>query len=352
MGKEPIPNPLGLRGIAFMEFSSSQPSSLESLFLEFGFAKSMFHATKHAGLYEQGDIRLITNFEPGSHAAGFEKDHGPCVPGLGLYYEDAKWAFEEAVRRGAKACAQSDYTIKGQPVPAIEGIGGCLFYFLDLHQKKSLFQEMGFLPEKKVQKKREVGFLYIDHFTNNVPQGTMKHWADFYKNVFGFTEVRYFDIRGLKTGLTSFALRSPCGSFCIPINEGTEKDSQINEYLREYKGAGVQHIAFLTKDILSSLRSIEKTGIETLDIDDEYYAEVYNRVPHVSEDRGEIRRLNVLVDGDEEGYLLQIFTKNVIGPIFIEIIQRKNHEAFGEGNFGALFRSIEKDQERRGVLSA
>ena len=186
--------------------------------------------------------------------------------------------------------------------------------------------------------------------TNNVHKGTMAKWSAFYKEIFGFTEVRYFDIRGAKTGLTSYALRSPCGTFCIPINEATEAKSQINEYLEEYKGPGIQHLAFLTKDILTSLKKLEGSNIKMLDIDDQYYYEIFEKIPNVTEDHAEIRRRNVLVDGDEHGYLLQIFTKNIIGPIFVEIIQRKNHLSFGEGNFGALFRSIERDQEKRGYL--
>ena len=194
------------------------------------------------------------------------------------------------------------------------------------------------------------GFLSVDHLTNNVYKGTMQTWADFYKNVFGFTEVRYFDIKGAKTGLTSYALRSPDGSFCIPINEGNESKSQIEEYLREYQGPGVQHLAFITRDILASLDAMEGSAIETLDIAPDYYEEAFQRVPDVREDKARIMAHNVLVDGDEQGYLLQIFTKNLFGPIFIEIIQRENNLSFGEGNFGALFRSIEKDQERRGVI--
>ena len=195
------------------------------------------------------------------------------------------------------------------------------------------------------------GFLTIDHLTNNVERGTMGRWAGFYRDVFGFTEVRYFDIRGVKTGLTSYALRSPCGRFCIPINEADEARSQINEYLDEYKGPGIQHLAFLTEDILASLDALDG-AVETLDIDDDYYATVFDRVPGVIEDHAAIRRRNVLVDGDEHGYLLQIFTRNLVGPIFVEIIQRRNHLSFGEGNFGALFRSIERDQAKRGVFDA
>lgn len=209
---------------------------------------------------------------------------------------------------------------------------------------------MGFVPLKDPDLVPSKGFQVIDHLTNNVYKGTMERWSNFYKDIFGFIEVRYFDIRGAKTGLLSYALRSPCGKFCIPINEGTEAKSQINEYLDEYKGPGVQHIAFLTSDIIKSLESLKGTGIETLDMDNEYYEEAFKRVPQVTEDRSKLQDLQILVDGDEEGYLLQIFTKNIIGPIFFEIIQRKNHLAFGEGNFGALFRSIERDQQKRGYL--
>ena len=190
----------------------------------------------------------------------------------------------------------------------------------------------------------------MDHLTNNVPQGQLTPLADFYKSVFGFQEVRYFDIRGQKTGLLSYALRSPCGSFCIPINEGTEAKSQINEYLREYKGSGIQHIALLTGNMLKTMEAMQGESFDTLDIDADYYKEVFTRVPNVTEDHERIKHYNLLVDGDESGYLIQIFSQNVIGPIFFEFIQRRGHMGFGEGNFGALFRAIERDQERRGVL--
>ena len=180
----------------------------------------------------------------------------------------------------------------------------------------------------------------------------MKDWAAFYKDIFGFTEIRYFDIRGAKTGLQSYALRSPCGKFCIPINEADERESQINEYLREYNGPGVQHIAFATDDIVKSVEAMSGTSVKMLDMDNDYYESVFDRVPNVVEDHARLQKNNILVDGDADGYLLQIFTKNIIGPIFIEIIQRHNNLTFGEGNFGALFRSIERDQIRRGVIKA
>jgi 4-hydroxyphenylpyruvate dioxygenase len=198
------------------------------------------------------------------------------------------------------------------------------------------------------------GFPRIDHVTNNVPKGTLGRWEAFYADVFGFIEVRSFDIRGKNTGLTSYALRSPCGKFCIPIHQADEEKSQINEYLAEYRGPGVQHVALATRDILASLGAMVGGSVEFLDIEPEYYADALSRVPQMQELSREKQKLiqerNVLVDGDESGYLLQIFTKNIMGPVFIELIERQNHLSFGEGNFGALFRSIERDQARRGVF--
>ncbi len=263
---------------------------------------------------------------------------------MGWRVKDAKRAREVAVIRGGRS-------FDGQPLPAIYGIGDSLIFFVDTSGRSDSWTLRGFVPLERPELVPDKGFLALDHLTNNVEKGTMGQWATFYKQVFGFEEVRYFDIRGAKTGLTSFALRSPCGRFCIPINEADEKKSQINEYLEEYKGPGIQHLAFITEDILESLRKLEGSPIEMLDMDDEYYADAFARVPHVTEDKQELRRRNVLVDGDDEGYLLQIFTKNLVGPIFIELISRKNHASFGEGNFGALFRSIEREQQKRGVFN-
>lgn len=339
---------MGLRGIEFVEFASDKPEILERIFFDFGFSKNARHLSKKVDLFEQGDIHFLVNREPGSFSWNFTKLHGPCISSMGWKVDDPQKAYNEAVKRGARGYEIGDFYLKGQKIPAIYGIGDSLIYFVPAQKVK--YVDMDFVPLANPDTREPKGFVTIDHLTNNVPQGTMGQWADFYKNVFGFTEVRYFDIRGAKTGLTSYALKSPCGSFCIPINEGSEEKSQINEYLREYKGPGVQHIAFLTTDILSTLKKLKGSSIKMLDIDDEYYKTVFERIPNVTEDHSEIRKMNVLVDGDEEGYLLQIFTKNIIGPIFIEIIQRKNHLSFGEGNFGALFRSIERDQEKRGVL--
>ena len=347
----PVENPVGLRGIEFIEFSSARPERLDQLFKAFGFSKVAQLGDQDCFLYVQGDMKIVVNTAPGTHSEAFEKAHGPCVSAMGWRVQDAAAALRTACARGAKQAEQSDYRLTdGALVPAIVGIGESLIYFVDETMQHATMAPLGFSPLKKPELVPSRGFTTIDHLTNNVERGTMETWSNFYKDIFGFTEIRYFDIRGQKTGLVSYALKSPDGSFCIPINEGTESKSQINEYLREYNGPGVQHIAFLTPDILTTLQALEGSTIETLDIDDEYYREVFDRVPNVSEDHKEIQRLNVLVDGDDDGYLLQIFTKNIIGPIFIEIIQRKNHYSFGEGNFGALFRAIERDQERRGTL--
>ncbi|GAB4374726.1 MAG: 4-hydroxyphenylpyruvate dioxygenase [Acidobacteriota bacterium] len=337
-------NPVGLTGIEFVEFASPEPDRLDELFTAFGFSRLKRHRERAVDYYRQNDIHFLLNREPGTFAEDFCRRHGPSICSMGWRVRDARFAVEEAVRRGARRF-EGEGTIDA---PAIYGIGDSLIYFVEAEPPQGYLAE--FVDHPEPLEVEEKGFVAIDHLTNNVYKGTMEKWSRFYKDIFGFTEVRYFDIRGAKTGLQSYALRSPCGTFSIPINEGKEDKSQIEEYLREYKGPGVQHLAFLSRDLLDSLDRLDRTKIETLDIDDEYYETVFDRVPNVTEDRERIRRHQVLVDGDEQGYLLQIFTRNLIGPIFIEMIQRKNHQSFGEGNFGALFRSIEKDQERRGVL--
>jgi 4-hydroxyphenylpyruvate dioxygenase len=343
-------NPVGLEGIHFVEFVSPEPERLDALFKGFGLSKTMTHETKLVDLYQQGDITFLLNREPRSFAGGFARVHGPSICSMGWRTKDATAALAAARYNGARAKPEGDYLVDGRPLPAIFGIGDSLIYFVDRWADASTWSRLGFKTLAKPELVPNKGFTAIDHLTNNVEKGTMQAWAAFYKSVFGFEEVRYFDIRGAKTGLTSYALRSPCGTFCIPINEADEQKSQINEYLDEYKGPGIQHLAFLTDDLLGSLRKLEGTPVEMLDMDADYYREVFQKFPQVTEDRAELQQRNVLVDGDERGYLLQIFTKNVVGPIFIELIQRKNHFSFGEGNFGALFRSIERDQQKRGYL--
>ncbi len=341
-------NPCGLRGIEFTEFCGPDLEQLETLYWAFGFSKLRRHPVKAITYFRQNDIHFLLNGERGGHSAEFAKRHGPSISAMGWRCDDAQAALRAAVARGAVAVPPE---MKDHPWPAVWGIGESLIYFIETPRagRPSIYErEFVALEQPLIQ--ADKGFRVVDHLTNNVPPGEQQKWAGFYKGIFGFTEVRYFDIQGVKTGLTSFALRSPDGSFCIPINQPKDDKDQIAEYLREYKGPGVQHLAFLTKDILASLDALEGSPIETLEIDADYYAEVFDRVPGVREDQARLQQHQVLVDGDEQGYLLQIFTKNIIGPIFIEIIQRANNLGFGEGNFGALFRSLEKDQERRGVL--
>ncbi len=340
-------NPTGLKGIAFVEYAGGEPEYMEGLFRDFGFSKLKKHRSQAISYFNQNQIHFFYNTQEGGFAAGFAKKHGPCICSMGFLVEDADKAFEAAVSGGARPF-EGPADAKSFNCPAIFGIGDSLIYFIS--DIAGLFgAELVDLKDPKLVK--EKGFLCIDHLTNNVYKGTMQDWANFYKNVFGFQEIRYFDIKGEKTGLTSFALKSPCGTFSIPINEGNEDKSQIEEYLREYNGPGIQHIAFLTNDLLNSLDQLQGSSIKTLDINPGYYDIAFKRVPGITEDKNQIMKHKVLVDGDDEGYLLQIFTENLVGPIFIELIQRKNHHSFGEGNFQALFSSIERDQERRGVLT-
>ncbi|UJR83415.1 4-hydroxyphenylpyruvate dioxygenase [Sandaracinus amylolyticus] len=340
-------NPLGLEGIACLEYGAPTEAQLDALgdvFRALGCSRTRRHATRDVELWSQHGVRFVVTRDPRSFAASFAREHGPSIASMAWYVADAEHALREAVRRGAVEVA-GDSVFGG--APALEGIGGSRIYLVD---RRRGWEERHYVALERPEVVRDRGFLAIDHLTNNVPRGTLAAHRAFYREVFGFEDVRSFEIRGNATGLTSYALRSPCGTFCIPINEGSEDRSQIEEYLREYRGAGIQHVALLTRDLLSSLEGMRDSGVATLDIDPSYYDSAFARVPGVREDHEAIRGRGVLVDGDEEGYLLQIFTENVIGPIFFELIQRENHRSFGEGNFGALFRSIERDQERRGVV--
>jgi len=341
-------NPTGMRGLAFAELSGDR-ASLGGLLGRLGFSPSRKHPSRDVTVYVQGEATFVVNAEPGTFAASFREAHGPSVSALGFLFEDANAAFAEAVRRGARPYEDHAAHPLTMDAPAIYGVGGSLIYFVDGqgHRGAALDRACNRLVE--TMPTEDVGLLRIDHLTNNVEKGELSRWARFYGEIFGFTEVRSFDIVGAKTGLYSFALRSPCSTFCIPINEDKGQTGQIAEYLREYRGAGIQHIALTTLDLLGTLDRMNGR-VPMLDIDDTYYENVFTRVPGVREEPARIRAHNVLVDGDAEGYLLQIFTKNCIGPVFFELIQRENHLSFGEGNFGALFRSIERDQERRGVI--
>ncbi|MFO0680159.1 MAG: 4-hydroxyphenylpyruvate dioxygenase [Polyangiaceae bacterium] len=338
-------NTLGMRGLSFVEFTGPYPEDLATLFASLGFSNLTRHASTDLRAFTQGQARFLVQAQKGTFARRFAELHGPSVSALGFAFDDPRAAYAEALARGARPFHPAPGAAPSVDAPAVYGIGDSLVYFVDAHGR--LGREFVSLEAPRVA--AQLGFVAIDHLTNNVPQGALAETARFYRDIFDFDEIRAFDIDGQKTGLYSFALRSPCGTFSIPINEDKGATGQIAEYLREYRGAGVQHVALATRDILGTLDAL-RGRVPTLDIDASYYDDVFARVPGVREDHGRIRNHQVLVDGDARGYLLQVFTKNVIGPIFFELIQRENHASFGEGNFGALFRSLEKDQERRGVL--
>jgi 4-hydroxyphenylpyruvate dioxygenase len=342
-------NPLKLRGIEFTEFASPDSDFMEQAFYGFGFSKTKKFKGRDIDYFNQNDIHFLLNNEQAGFSREFAKSHGPAICSMGWRVEDAEFAFNEALKRGAKSAQQQANKL---PYPAIFGIGDSIIYFIDkFGTKGSIYQDDFEALDTPVVVENK-GFKAVDHLTNNVYQGTMEHWANFYKDVFGFTEVRYFDIKGVKTALVSYALQSPCGTFSIPINEGKgTNNNQIDEYLGEYNGPGVQHLAFITDDLIGSLDKIDKSIIDTLNIVPEYYDDIFDRVPWVKEDKERIRAHQILVDSqNENSYLLQIFTKNMFGPIFIEMIQRVDDKGFGEGNFTALFKSIELNQMERGVL--
>lgn len=339
-------NPVGLNGVSFVEFSGDA-LFYKKLFESYGFKRISQNSNLGLELYRQGQINFIVNTHPSSYANGFFKSHGPCVSGMGFKVESSSVALKEVLSRGAK-----ELNGKGQvlPFPVIFGIGDAAVYLMDTNDEKQLFGTT-FKIAPQDENIEGLGFTLVDHFTNNVPRGEMQKWCEYYQNVFHFRETRYFHIQGKQTGLESKVMRSPCGTFSIPINEPTESKSQIQEYLDEYKGSGVQHIALLTGDIVNTLTQLKANQLQFLSAPpDTYYRMLKSRLPNCDEQIEPLQQNGILVDGDEEGYLLQIFSKNQIGPIFFEVIQRKNHWGFGEGNFQALFDSIEQDQKERGYL--
>ncbi|MFI4937936.1 MAG: 4-hydroxyphenylpyruvate dioxygenase [Candidatus Berkiellales bacterium] len=348
-------NPMGTDGFEFVEFASPDPNALATLFETMGFTAIADHRSKQATLYRQGNINFILNREPNSFAQEFAKEHGPCACAMAFRVVDANKAFERAVQLGATPYEGSKIGKGELTLPAIYGIGGSLLYFVDRYQDQTIY-DVDFIPKKGISQHPEgQGLILIDHLTHNVHQGEMDKWAhDFYGKIFNFYEIRYFDIEGQKTGLTSRALASPCGKIKIPLNQSKDTKSQIEEFLREYKGEGIQHIAMTTNDIYTTIEGLRDKGLKFLTVPDTYYEMVNERVKGHRETLDRMKKDQILIDGtvedDKVELLLQIFTENVVGPIFFEIIQRKGNEGFGEGNFRALFEAIERDQMRRGVL--
>jgi 4-hydroxyphenylpyruvate dioxygenase len=350
-------NPMGTDGFEFVEFAHPEPDKLATLLELTGFAAVARHRSKNVTLYRQGDINLVVNSEPRSFAATFAARHGPCACAMGFRVIDAKHAHERAIALGASP-------VTGQPgpmelnIPAISGIGGALVYFVDRYGDRGSIWDVDFRWTAEREPHPEgVGLYYIDHLTHNVGRGRMDWWADWYRRLFNFRQIRYFDIEGRRTGLHSRAMTSPCGKIRIPINESADDESQIEEYLREYKGEGIQHIAFGCRNAYDTIERMRRDGLAFMPPPPHtYYERIDKRLPGHNEPVDRLEQLGILIDGEvvqgggETKVLLQIFSRTVIGPIFFEFIERKGDEGFGEGNFRALFQSIEEDQIRRGVL--
>jgi 4-hydroxyphenylpyruvate dioxygenase len=347
-------NPAGTDGFEFVEFSHPQPQELRDLFAKMGYTHTATHKSKAIELWQQGDITYVLNAEAGSFADRFVQDHGPCAPSMGWRVVNAQHAFDHAVACGAEPYVGEDKTMD---VPAIVGIGGSLIYFVENYWATSPYnEEFDWIARANPA---GVGFHYLDHLTHNVFKGNMDKWFKFYGDLFNFREIRFFDIEGKFTGLRSRALTSPCGRIRIPINEDRGETGQIVAYLKKYKGEGIQHIAVGARDIYSATDAIAENGVKFMPGQpDAYYNLSQTRVVDHEEPLDRLKKHGILIDGEgvvdggETRILLQIFSKTVIGPIFFEFIQRKGDDGFGEGNFKALFESIEQEQIDAGELKA
>jgi 4-hydroxyphenylpyruvate dioxygenase len=352
-------NPLATDGFEFVEFTAPTRHGIEQLHKLFellGFVAVAKHRSKDVILFRQGDINFLVNSTPYTHFHQFAVAHGPCACAMAWRVKDAVKAYEYAVGQGAVPFDARPGFMELR-LPAVYGIGNSVLYFVDRYggrePEKSIFDVDFRFFDGVDPNPRGVGLLDLDHLTHNVERGNMDTWAGFYEKIGNFRQIRYFDIEGKQTGLFSRAMTSPCGKIRIPINESADDKSQIEEFLRQYRGEGIQHIALGTRDIYATVKALRARGVQFMDTPDAYYDKVDARVQGHKENLATLRELRVLIDGaPEEGVLLQIFTSTVIGPIFFEIIQRKGNEGFGEGNFKALFESIEEDQIKRGVLTA
>lgn len=347
-------NPAGTDGFEFVEFAHPQPQELRDLFTRMGYSHVATHRTKAIELWQQGDITYVINAEPGSQATAFVDLHGPCAASMAWRVVDAQHAFDHAVAKGARPYVGAEGS-KTMDVPAIYGIGDSLIYFIDSYAEASPYNdEFDWVAKAHPE---GVGFFYLDHLTHNVFTGNMDRWFKFYGDLFNFREIRFFDIQGKYTGLFSRALTSPCGKIRIPLNEDRGEDGQIVAYLKKYKGEGIQHIAVGARDLYDATDAIAERGIRYMQAPPEaYYALSKERVAGHEEPLERMQKHGILIDGEgvvgggETRILLQIFSRTVIGPIFFEFIQRKGDDGFGEGNFKALFESIEAQQIADGEL--
>ncbi len=349
-------NPMGLMGFEFVEFASPKPGVLEPVFEKMGFSKVAVHRSKDVVLYRQGDINFIVNNEPRSAAAYFAAEHGPSACGMAFRVKNSHQAYARALELGAQPIEIPTGPMELR-LPAIKGIGGAPLYLIDRFEDGKSIYDIDFDWIEGVERHPPgVGLTLIDHLTHNVYRGRMAYWAGFYEKLFNFREIRYFDIKGEHTGLTSKAMTAPDGKIRIPLNEESSKGAgQIEEYLMQYNGEGIQHIALFTDDLIGTIDQLTMNGVPLMSApNDIYYEMLEQRLPGHGEPVSELQTRGILLDGSTEGgkkrLLLQIFSQTMLGPVFFEFIQRKGDDGFGEGNFKALFESIERDQVRRGVL--
>ncbi|WP_174292931.1 4-hydroxyphenylpyruvate dioxygenase [Sphingomonas bacterium] len=337
-------NPLGLDGFEFVEFTSPDPDAMARQFEQLGFVASHRHPTKNITRYKQGRINLMLNRDEAGRVKQFRNIHGASASAMAFRVSDPAKALAWALAHGGERTEEDD--------TVIQGIGGSYLYFIAADA--DLYAGWAELPGwREAEAANSVGLDLLDHLTHNVRRGQMRVWSEFYRTLFGFEEQKYFDIKGKATGLFSQAMIAPDKAIRIPLNESQDENSQIEEFIREYQGEGIQHLALTTPDIFATVEKLRARGVRLQDTIETYYELVDKRVPGHGEDLERLRRNRILIDGavGEEGLLLQIFTENMFGPIFFEIIQRKGNEGFGNGNFQALFESIELDQIRRGVIT-
>ncbi|MEE9451905.1 MAG: 4-hydroxyphenylpyruvate dioxygenase [Gammaproteobacteria bacterium] len=347
-----IVNPMGTDGFEFLEFSSADPDYLAQSFEHLGFELCAVHRSKKVSLYRQGDINFLLNAEDACQAEQHANKHGTAACAMGFRVKDADVAYVRALKLGAEP-HKSAINSGELKIPAIKGIGGSVIYFVDRYQDETIYDTDFVAVDGADKRVVGAGLKVIDHLTHNVQRGHMDAWAEYYEKLFNFRQIRFFDIKGQKTGLISRAMGSPCGKIKIPLNEATDDKSQIEEFLDEFHGEGIQHIALSTDDIYETVEDLRQRQIGFLKVPATYYETVDARIPWQQEDIPRLQKNAIIIDGGknkDEGLLLQIFTKNMFGPEFFEIIQRKGNDGFGEGNFQALFEAIERDQIKRGVL--
>ena len=349
-------NPMGIDGFEFVEFAApaGRSEELHQLFRNMGFTATLKHKRRAITVYRQGGVNFLVNEDPDSFAADFAQQHGPCAAGFAIRFKKpSAEVLQTVLGNGGEAIGTKEAT-KAVNAPVVKGIGDCMLYLIDRYGDAGSIYDADYEPIPGAeQNPKGFGLTFIDHLTHNLYFGNMQKWSDYYERLFNFREIRYFDIKGVKTGLVSKAMTAPDGIVRIPLNESSDPKSQINEYLDAYHGEGIQHIACFTDNIYETVEAMREQGVQFLDTPDTYFDVIDMRIPNHGEDVPRLAKNKILIDADPETKqrkLLQIFTQNNIGPIFFEIIQRKGNEGFGEGNFQALFESIERDQMKRGFL--